>query len=89
MDAVAGGHDVSAAGRGVQDALANRLAHLLDRSVRKQLPAIHVADQGHPVYYYENIEGGHSAAANNQQQAYGWALDFAFLWKMLGTSPSN
>jgi prolyl oligopeptidase len=36
-----------------------------------------------PVYYYENIKSGHSTAANNQQHAYGWALDFSYLWTML------
>ena len=36
-----------------------------------------------PVYYYENLEGGHSAAANNNQRAYMWALSYAYLWKQL------
>ncbi len=39
--------------------------------------------QGHDVLYYENIEGGHGGAANNQQQAYMSALAFTFLWKQL------
>ena len=27
-------------------------------------------DQGHKVIYYENVEGGHSAAANLKQSAH-------------------
>ncbi|MDH3785754.1 MAG: prolyl oligopeptidase family serine peptidase, partial [Acidobacteriota bacterium] len=38
---------------------------------------------GKPVYYYENTEGGHAAAANLNQRAYMSALNFAYLWKML------
>jgi prolyl oligopeptidase len=41
-------------------------------------------EQGHNVLYYENIEGGHGAAANNQQAAYMSALAFTFLSKELG-----
>ena len=39
--------------------------------------------QGHDVLYYENIEGGHGAAANNQQAAFMDALAYKFLWKEL------
>jgi prolyl oligopeptidase len=39
--------------------------------------------QGHDVLYYENIEGGHGGAANNQQRAYMDALAYAFLLKEL------
>ena len=35
--------------------------------------------QGHNVLYYENIEGGHGGAANNQQAAYMAALAYTFL----------
>lgn len=35
--------------------------------------------QGHDVFYYENIEGGHGAAANNQQIAFMNALSYTFL----------
>ena len=38
-----------------------------------------MSEQGHNVLYYENIEGGHSASANNQQLAYRSALQWAFL----------
>ena len=37
----------------------------------------------HPVYYYENTEGGHAGAANNNQRGYATALDYAYLWMML------
>lgn len=40
-------------------------------------------DQGHEVLYYENIEGGHGGAANNEQQAFMRALAYTFLWKQL------
>ncbi len=36
-------------------------------------------EQGHNVLYYENIEGGHGGAANNQQAAYMAALAYTFL----------
>jgi prolyl oligopeptidase len=35
--------------------------------------------QGHPVWYYENIEGGHGGAANNKQSAFMQALAYIFL----------
>jgi prolyl oligopeptidase len=37
----------------------------------------------HPVYYFENIEGGHGSGAVNKQTAYVTALEYAYLWKML------
>ena len=40
--------------------------------------------QGHPVLYYENIEGGHSAAANLKQRAYTDALQAVYLMRKLG-----
>ena len=40
-------------------------------------------EQGHDVLYYENIEGGHGGAANNQQAAYMASLAYAFLIKQL------
>jgi len=36
-------------------------------------------DQGHQVIYYENIEGGHSAAANLKQSAYMTTLQLEYL----------
>ncbi|KUI02203.1 prolyl oligopeptidase [Mycolicibacterium acapulense] len=40
-------------------------------------------DAGHPVHYYENIEGGHAGAADNAQTAFRSALIYEFLWSML------
>jgi prolyl oligopeptidase len=40
-------------------------------------------EQGHDVLLYENIEGGHGGAANNQQAAYMNALAYSFLLKEL------
>jgi prolyl oligopeptidase len=39
--------------------------------------------EGHQVLYYENIEGGHGAAANNRQSAFMSALAYTFLWTEL------
>ena len=49
--------------------------------------AARMLDAGKPVFYYENIEGGHGGAANNAQAAHMSALAFAFLWRTLGGSP--
>jgi prolyl oligopeptidase len=43
-----------------------------------------LAATGHDVTYYENIEGGHGAAADNEQRALKWALVLEFLWQKLG-----
>jgi prolyl oligopeptidase len=40
-------------------------------------------EQGHDVLYWENTEGGHAGAANNDQQAQMWALTYSFLLKQL------
>ncbi|HUW18651.1 MAG TPA: prolyl oligopeptidase family serine peptidase [Sedimentisphaerales bacterium] len=40
-------------------------------------------EQGHEVLYYENIEGGHGGAANNEQRAFMSALAYTFLLKEL------
>ncbi len=42
-----------------------------------------LTELGHQVSYYENIEGGHGAAADNEQRALKWALVFEFLWEKL------
>lgn len=49
---------------------------------RKMTAALEAA--GHQVFYYENIEGGHAGAADNEQVAFKSALTYAFLWQMLG-----
>lgn len=40
-------------------------------------------DLGCDVRYYENIEGGHSGAADNAQAAHMNALAYTFLWQKL------
>lgn len=45
--------------------------------------AARMEEMGHPYLYYENIEGGHGAASNNEQTARRIALSFVyFLWKL-------
>ena len=46
--------------------------------------AARMLEQGHEVLYYENIEGGHGAGADNFQHADRMALEFAYLWQQLG-----
>lgn len=48
---------------------------------RKMTAALESA--GHPVHYYENIEGGHAGAADNAQTAFRSALIYEFLWSIL------
>ncbi|HEX5594585.1 MAG TPA: prolyl oligopeptidase family serine peptidase, partial [Micromonosporaceae bacterium] len=43
---------------------------------------------GYDVTYYENVEGGHAGAADNEQHAFMWALELEFLWRQL-TGPSS
>jgi prolyl oligopeptidase len=43
-------------------------------------------EAGHPVWYYENIEGGHAGAADNAQTAFKSALCFSFLLQMLDSA---
>jgi prolyl oligopeptidase len=38
---------------------------------------------GCDVRYYENIEGGHGAGADNKQAAHFQAMEFSFLWQKL------
>ena len=42
-----------------------------------------MAEQAHAVWYYENIEGGHGGAANNEQAAFVQALTYTFLKEQL------
>jgi prolyl oligopeptidase len=39
--------------------------------------------QGHPVYYFENTEGGHGSGAVNKETAQVTALQYSYLWMML------
>lgn len=43
---------------------------------------------GAPVWYFENIEGGHGGAADNAQLAYRSALAYRFLWSRLAGAHS-
>jgi len=49
---------------------ARKFAHLLTEREKSLL-------------YYENIEGGHGGAANNEQSAFMTALAYTFLWRTL------
>ena len=41
-------------------------------------------EQGHPVLYFENTEGGHSAGANLKQHARRYALEYVYFSRQLG-----
>jgi prolyl oligopeptidase len=40
---------------------------------------------GNEVLYFENIEGGHGGAADNEQRAHVQALEMSYLWRQLGS----
>ena len=47
---------------------------------------------GYPVLFYENIDGGHSAAANLKETAKRLALEYTYLTRKLkdeGVAPVN
>ncbi|MFW7378666.1 MAG: prolyl oligopeptidase family serine peptidase [Oligoflexus sp.] len=44
---------------------------------------------GHEIYYFENIEGGHSASADLQQRAERYALEYTYLWQKLDPPMSH
>ncbi len=46
--------------------------------------AARLMERGQPVLYWENIEGGHSGAADSGQRARMQALEYTFLWRQLG-----
>ncbi|MBW0019744.1 MAG: S9 family peptidase [Mycobacterium sp.] len=54
---------------------------------RKMTAALEAA--GHAVWYYENIEGGHGGAADNEQLAFKSALTYSFLHRMLGARSAD
>ncbi|HSM37166.1 MAG TPA: prolyl oligopeptidase family serine peptidase [Longimicrobiales bacterium] len=41
-------------------------------------------DQGHPILYYENIEGGHGSGVTPEQTARMYAIRYTYLHMMLG-----
>ena len=45
--------------------------------------AAKMMDLGHPVYYFENTEGGHGSGVTPEQQAHAWATIYAYLWDAL------
>ena len=47
--------------------------------------AARLREFGYRVHYYENVEGGHPAAADNEQIAFKQALSYEFLWRELGS----
>ena len=52
--------------------------------VQARKMAAKMAAQGHPnVWFYENLEGGHGAGADNRQTAHMHALAYNFLWDQL------
>lgn len=44
--------------------------------------------QGHPLFYYENTEGGHARTANLEQSILWNTLEFTYLWEKLGNKKS-
>jgi prolyl oligopeptidase len=46
--------------------------------------AAKMLESGHDVLFYENMEGGHSAAADHRQAAEMWVLSFVYLAQKLG-----
>jgi prolyl oligopeptidase len=52
--------------------------------------AARLAQLGQPYYYYENIDGGHSAAANLKESARRLALEYTYASKRLvGDRPAG
>lgn len=45
--------------------------------------AARMLEQGHPVFYYENINGGHAGRANLEETAHVMALEYTYLWNRL------
>lgn len=44
----------------------------------------------HPIYYFENTEGGHGSGVTNEQRAAMSAVQWTYLWKMLaGDDPPS
>jgi prolyl oligopeptidase len=46
--------------------------------------AARMIEQGHAPLYWENIEGGHGGAADNEQRAVWQAIEYTYLWMQLG-----
>ena len=50
--------------------------------------AARLEGEGQPVLYYENVEGGHSAAANLEQRVKRYAVEYTFLLRELFGPPA-
>jgi prolyl oligopeptidase len=48
--------------------------------------AARLESMGHNYLYWENTEGGHGGAANNDERATLWALGYTFLWRELSAT---
>lgn len=46
--------------------------------------AAKMEELGNKIYYFEETEGGHAASADNIQRAKRMAIEYTYLWKMLG-----
>ena len=42
-----------------------------------------LSDAGHDVTYFENLEGGHAGAADNDQAAFMATIAYEFCWRVL------
>jgi prolyl oligopeptidase len=42
-------------------------------------------EMGHPIYYFENTEGGHGAGVTTEQRAKMHAITYTYLWERLGS----
>ncbi len=49
----------------------------------RKMAAKMISEYSKDVLYYENIEGGHGGAANNEQAAFMQAMAYTFLWQKL------
>ena len=45
--------------------------------------AAKMLSQGHPIFYYENTEGGHGSGVTPEQRARMTAITYTYLWKQL------
>ncbi|MEM9304246.1 MAG: prolyl oligopeptidase family serine peptidase [Pseudomonadota bacterium] len=48
-----------------------------------------MTDMGYDLFYYENTEGGHAGASDNEQQAKVQALIYSYLWDQLQEGPAE
>lgn len=46
--------------------------------------AAKMMEMGHPILYFENMEGGHAASADNRQVAARLSMEYVYLWQKVG-----